>query len=193
MSFSRIPSSVLWALVVVASLAHPVSAQDQEQDQEQTIPLKIAIIDVDAIQRNAVAVKEIRSQIGKYRSAFQADIQKEETELRNANQELARQRTILSPEAFAEERRKFEQRLITVQQKVQLRKQELEKAQIGAMRQVQAALNEIITGIAKERKLTLILRENQVVLSATALKITDEVLARLDQKLPSISVPEPGK
>lgn len=183
----RIPLSVLSALAVWAFLTFPVAAQEQEAQ------LKIAIIDIDAIKRNAAVVKDIRSQIGTYRSAFQAEIQKEETELRNSNQVLARQRTILSPEAFAVERRKFEQRVVLVQRKVQQRKQELEKAQGTAMRTVLAALNEIITGIASERNLTLILRANQVILSAPSLNISKEVLERLDNMLPSLAIAEPGK
>ena len=171
-----------WFLLGVLFLfvAYPAAAQDE--------PIKIAIIDIEAIRLHAAVVKDIRSQIVKFREGFQATIQKEEEELRNANQELARKRAILSPEAFSEERRKFEQRLANVQRMVQTRKQDLDKAQGDAMSKVEGVLNGIVLELAKERGLNLILRKNQTVLGAKALHITKEVLVRLDKKLPSLKL-----
>ena len=159
-------------------MALPAAAQEE--------PIKIAIIDIDAIRLHAAVVKDIRSQIVKFRKVYQATIQKEEEELRNANQELARKRSILSPEAFSEERRKFETHLADVQRMVQTRKQDLEKAQGDAMSKVEGVLNGIVLDLAKEKGLNLILRKNQTVLGAKSLHITKEVLQRLDKKLPSL-------
>ena len=64
--------------------------------------IKIGVIDINMIIRDAKAFNSIREQISKYKEVYQAEIQKEEEALRNANQELARQRTLLSAEAFAE-------------------------------------------------------------------------------------------
>ena len=111
------------AMVLIVAL--PAAAQDK--------PIKIAIIDIEAIRLHAAVVKDIRSQIVKFRNVYQATIQKEEEELRAAEQELARKRAILAPEAFSEERRKWEQRLAGVQRMVQARRQDLDKAQGDAM------------------------------------------------------------
>ena len=165
-------------MVLFAAL--PAAAQDK--------PINLAIIDIDAIRLHAAVVKDIRSQIVEFRKIFQAIIQKEEEALRNANQELARKRAILSPEAFAEERRKFEERLAEVQRMVQTRKQDLDKAQGDAMSKVEGILNGIVLEMAKEKGLDLILRKNQTVLGAKSLHVTKEVLERLDKKLPSLKL-----
>lgn len=173
--FSRL---LLCAMVLFVAL--PADAQNA--------PIKIAIIDIEAIRLHAAVVKDIRSQIVKYRKVYQAMIQKEEEELRNANQELARKRAILSPEAFSEERRKWEQRLADVQRMVQTRKQDLDKAQGEAMSKVEGVLNGIVLELAEEKGLNLILGKNQTVLAAKSLHITKEVLKRLDKKLPSLKL-----
>ncbi|MDP6786047.1 MAG: OmpH family outer membrane protein [Rhodospirillales bacterium] len=169
----------------------PVAAQ--EPARVGTLRVKMAVIDMNAVRRNAAAVKDIRIQVEKFRAAFQAEIKKEEEELRTANQELGRQRAILSPEAFTEERRKFDQRLAGVQRKVQQRKQNLDKALNDAMFEVQKSLNKIVVELAKEHSLTLVLRKEQTVLVAKPLNITEVVLQRLDSAMPTIKVPEPGK
>ena len=181
---------MICALLLTATV-EPGMAQDTVR--EGTIRVKIAVIDMNEVRRNAVAVKDIRVQVEKFRVQFQDEITKEEEELRTSNQELGRQRAILSPEAFADERRKFEQRLAGVQRKVQQRKQNLDKALNDAMFIVQKSLNKIVVDIAKENNLTLVLRKEQTVLVATPLNITGVVLQRLDQAMPTVKVSEPGK
>lgn len=156
-------------------------------------PLKISVINVDFILRNAKSVKVIREKIGKYRKTFQEEIQKEEEALRNANQELARQRTLLSAEAFAGKRRDFEKRVSQVQRLVQERKLNLDRAQGQAMGKVQDVLNTIITKLSEERDISLILRREQTILAVKEMEITDVVLERLDKELPTVKVAAPVK
>ncbi len=184
--------STLCALVILASLTGPAGAQQPEADKDVITLLNMAVIDTEVIRRNSRAFKDIGAQIAKYRKAIQADIQKEEEALRSANEELARKRAILAPETFAEERRQFEDRLLQVQRTVQKRKKGLERVGLEALKKVEAVLNKIITEVAKEQSLGLILRKNQTVLVAKELDITPHVLKRLDTALPTLKVSDPG-
>ncbi|NQU57652.1 MAG: OmpH family outer membrane protein [Rhodospirillales bacterium] len=161
--------------------------------QEASTGIKVAVIDINVILRDAAAFKSIRQQIGVYRNTFQGEIQKEEETLRNGNQELARQRTLLSAEAFAEKRREFEAKVVAVQRLVQQRKKNLDKSQSEAMRQIQDVLNVIVTAISEEQNISLILRKDQTVLATMPLQITKQVLERLDVKMPTIVVSDPSK
>ena len=153
----------------------------------------MAILDLDAIRRQSVAVNDIRTQINNYRKGFQADIQKEEDALRTANQELAKKRTILSPEAFAKERRQFEQKVVEVQKLVQRRKFDLDQAQAQAMVVVEKKLNGIIANVAQARGVSVVLRRNQTILVARSLDITEIVLKQLNDELKKVAVAQPGK
>lgn len=157
------------------------------------VRVKIAILDVDRIRAEAAALKDLRAQIEKYRNVYKTEIQKEEDDLRKANDELVRKRSVLSPEAFEDERRKFEQRFVDVQRKVQQRRQALEKSGRTSEGTVQKALNDVVAQVAQENQLTLILRNDQVVFLATDLDITSVVLERLNKKMPSVKVPDPSK
>lgn len=161
--------------------------------QETESGIKISVINIDFIIRNGLAFKSIREQIGKFREVFQGQIQKEEETLRTANQELDSQKTILSTEAFTDKRREFEKQLVEVQRQVQLRKGNLERVQEDAIGQIQKVLNEIVTAMANEQGISLILRQDQVVMAGPKLQITQQVLDRLDAQMPSIKVAEPAK
>lgn len=183
----RLTTSLLAAVFAVILIAGPARAADPKAGATP-IQVKVAIIDMERVTRQAAVTKDIRNQLRDLRSGFQSNIQKEEEELRTANQELARKRSLLSPEAFAEERRKFEQRLMEVQRKIQKRKHELETAQSEGMKKVQDTVSQIVVDIANQEALTLILRSDQVVFWARALDITGEVLKRLDKKLPALKL-----
>jgi Skp family chaperone for outer membrane proteins len=179
------------ALLALAIVSTPARAQ-QPPAPSEPVALRIGVIDIDQIRREATSVKDARDQIATYHNTIQAEIQKEENELREANQELARQRTILSPDAFNEERRKFEGRLVEVQRKVQERRQELDDIQNDIMRRMNEAMAEVVVELAQEQGFGLILRLDQSVFAGQPLLITQTVLERLNKKLPSIKVAEPA-
>ncbi len=176
--------AILMAALCFASAAIPASAQGLSG---------IAVIDVQRLQRDSAASKSIKGQIEKQRAAYQQQITKQENELRSAEQELNRQRTLVSPEAFNERRRQFEEKLAKLQRDVQNRKRELDKSASTALRTVEKTLTEIVQQLVEERRLSLVLVKNQVIYSAPEYEVTDEVMKRLNAKLPSVKVLPPGK
>ncbi len=188
----------LWLLALPSQAQQTTPAkkggkQAIKQGEFVEIKIPVAVLDVQAILRNAKAVKSIQKQITKFGSSFEKEIEKERAEIRTANQELARQRTILSPDAFAEKRRKFEKRVVEVQRLVQKRQRELDKTRNLAMGVVNKAYTEIVSKVANENNLAVIVRKAQTAFSVKDLDITGEILTRLDKKLPTVKVSEPGK
>jgi outer membrane protein len=178
------------ACLAVGTCGGPSLAVGQDGEEKQ-VPLNVAILDVQSVFQNAAAVKSIQVTMRTYIEAYRAGTQREEEEIRAAQQELARKRESLSEEQYEAERRKLEQRLLEAQARVQERKRGLDETQQQGMHAVQMALNSIVTEIANEQNLTLILRKEQTVLNATALEITDEVLNRLNARLPTIDIASP--
>ena len=68
----------------------------------------IAVLDIQRILRESLAAKSVRPQADKIRGKYQKEVRNQESQLRKAEQDLARQRAILSPEAYAQKRRKFD-------------------------------------------------------------------------------------
>ena len=153
---------------------------------------RIAVLDIERVRRNAAAVQAIRSQLGNYLEIYRTETQKEEQQIRAAQDELAGKRTVVSTDEYAEERRQLEGRLVEAQGRVQRRRQALERVNVEAMEQVKQTLEGIVAEIAREQELNIILRKDQVVFVSPIFEITDEVLRRLDQRLPSIAIADPG-
>jgi len=151
----------------------------------------IVICDVLLVLREARASQSIREQIDKQRASYQAEIAKQENELRAADQQLASQRAILAPEAFAQRRRDLEKRVGDAQQAVQGRRRSLDQAFTESMQRVEGNMIEVISEIARDKNYQVVLPKSQVVLVQTQLDITQEVLQRLNRKLTSVPVTIP--
>lgn len=178
---SRLPA--LLCLVLMCALpGAPVAAA------EPSVPLKIAILDVDRVLRSAAAVNGIHDHMRQYRDAYRDEIQQEEDAIRAAHQALGDARKELSAEAYEEQQRVLNERVSRAQAMMQDRRRMLDEARAKAMNEVQSVLNTIVAEIATEQNVTLILRKDQTVLAATQLEITDEVLRRLDTRLPAVQV-----
>lgn len=188
---TKLIAIMLAGMVISGGAEAQTKAAPQSQTLEN-VPFKVVVLNLEAIRRQAKAVRDIRDQIGEFRKTFQVEIQKEEEALRTANQELAKKRTILAPDAFAQERRQFEQRVVEVQRMVQGKKQSLDKVQADAMLKVEKKLNEIITTFAREKNISLVLRRTQTILVARAFEVTGEVLEQLDAQLAKVKVEKPG-
>ncbi|MEX0695815.1 MAG: OmpH family outer membrane protein [Rhodospirillales bacterium] len=178
---------ILFLAVAATLTASPVSAQ---APGAQGAPV-FAVLDIGKIRRDAASVKSIREQIISYQNKLQGELQKEQDALRTAQQELAKKQTLLAPEAFADERQKFEQRVVSVQQMVQERRRNLEEIQTNAMLKVEQSLNEIVASMAEKNGYDVIFRLSQVVFVKTSLDITADVLKELDKKLPTVKVEIP--
>ncbi len=158
---------------------------------EPAKPALIGILDTQKVLRESVAMRGLSQQMEARRNSFQEELRQREDELRAADQELARQRSILSAEAFTEKRSELEQQVASLQRQVQTRRKELDRVYGQAVKQVQGALVTIAQKIASERQLDLVLPKTAVVLVRNDMEITDEVVKRLNETLTEVTIPSP--
>lgn len=185
--------AVVASMTGSAAMAPPVLAQQKPAQQTSApTPLKLAIVDVARVTQSTAMTRDIARQIDTRRKQLKAEIQSGEEELRNADQELQRQRVLLSPAAFEDERKKFEGRVREMQTKVQESNQVLGRLRQLGERDFEAQLAKAMVQIANEGGYNLILRKrNVVMLNAESFDITGRVIQLIDKAVPSYKIPEP--
>ena len=184
--WTAVHTVIALAALVIAAWLQPWHHQDAAA--QKLPPAVAAVIDYQRILRDAAAARSIRDQIEARRKAYQEEISKEEQRLHEIDKEFAKQRSVLSPEDFAEKRREFEQDVAGVQRKVQERRRELDRLSAAALNEVKEALIAIVTSIAEERGFNLVLPSSEVLFFARTLDLTEEVLAKLDARLPQVQL-----
>src|SRR5262249_51277892 len=159
--------------------------------QKSAGPLVVAIVDVQKILEESKAARTVQAALDKQRSAYQADISKQENALRSADQDLVRQRATLSADALDKKRQELEQQAAALRRDVQTKRQQLDRMFQASMDQIRSSLLQVIDEIAAERGATLVLSKTTVLLSANDYDITAEALKRLNSKLPTVAVEVP--
>lgn len=154
---------------------------------------KVGIIDVQRVMRESTAVQTLTKDVEAQRQGYQAELKKKEEALREEDQTLAKQRSVLSASAFAEKRAELEKKIVDVQREVQELRRTLDQRFGKGMAQVQAKLGEISKEIAEEKALDLILSKATVVIVKPELEITKDAIDRLNGQLPKVELPLAGQ
>jgi outer membrane protein len=178
------PLRLLAALAVVAV----VLIGTPPPVQAQNAPIVIAVVDLQVILRDSKAAAGARAAIDKQSKAFQADITKQESSLQSEGQQLEQQRASMTAEDFRKKSEQFQQKVNAARQSAAQRRQQLQQMEIGAMNQVQTALNATVADVAKGRSISLVLIKGTVLYNLPAFDITTEVLQKLDARLPSVQL-----
>lgn len=175
---------------VIAMISLVFAAMGFTEARSQALPeSRIAIVDYQLIQKNSTAMADIQTQIEERRLLYQEEISGQEKELRANDQELVRQRSVLTAEAFALKRREFEAKVAKVQRQVQDRKRELDQAYEYGMNQVQLVINDIIAELSRQKNFNLVLSRQQIVFSVNSINISADIIQILNERLPLVEVP----
>jgi len=150
--------------------------------------LSILVVDVQSLLQNSKSAKMVRQQIEQKRAEYAKEISQEEQTLRQERDALQRQQSSLSAEQLNQKGREFQQKVNELDKSVQGKRQALERSNAEALEKIQGAMLKIITELAKDRKANLVFQRSELVLFDQVFDVTDEVLQKLDEQLPTLTV-----
>ncbi|MDP6706125.1 MAG: OmpH family outer membrane protein [Alphaproteobacteria bacterium] len=179
---------VITGLVLGALALVPAAGAEAAEKLPEPV---IAVLDSQRVLRDSKAGRDIRRQIDAYRKAYQAEIKAEEAKLRQIEDKLKRQRAVLAPDIFEKRRREFEQRVISLQRRVQDRTRALDRAFDSAMRELRKPLIPLVRDLTRRSGYNLVVDNSQVLMALKGRDITESVIAQLDKRISSMKVPEP--
>lgn len=197
MSVTRAGLAPLSAFLVLCGLVG--SANAQQPTPPAPVPgavttatgtsgLNVLVVDVQSLLQNSKSAKMVRQQIEAKRAEYAKEIQRQEEALRKERDTLQRQQSQLTPQALSQKGREFQQKVNDLDKSVQGKRQALEHSNAEALEKIQQAMLKIITEIAKTRKANLVFQRSELVLFDQGFDITDEVLQKLDEELPTLAV-----
>jgi len=167
----------LISFIVSLDLPSPALAEEE-----------ISVVDMQMVMEKSQAAIDVRDQIKTKRDEYQAKITKQEDQLRNEEEKLSEQKTTLSPEAFEEARKKFKDKVLKAQRDVQSMRTKLDNSLNKSMGEVQKVILGIIVDLSKERGFKVSIPVSQILFADNKLDITNEVIERLNKKLPHTEV-----
>ena len=191
--------SVMRAAVAPLLISFVLGAGVAQAQAQQTPPapatapaspttLNILVVDVQSLLQNSKSAKMVRQQIEQKRAEYAKEISQEEQTLRQERDALQRQQSSLSAEQLNQKGRDFQAKVNELDKSVQGKRQALERSNAEALEKIQGAMLKIITELAKDRKANLVFQRSELVLFDQVFDVTDEVLQKLDEQLPTLTV-----
>jgi len=150
--------------------------------------LQVMVVDVQALLQNSKAAKMVRDQIEAKRADYAKEISHQEEALRQERDTLQRQQASLSAEQLNAKGREFQAKVNELDRDVQAKRQALERSNADALQKIQDVMVKIISDIAKERKANLVFQRSELVLFDQGFDVTDQVLQKLDEQMPTLTV-----
>jgi outer membrane protein len=158
-------------------------------------PPTVAVVDMQRVLVESAAGKSIQSQLDTERRKIRDQITRMQDELKSQQNQFIRTRSVMAPEAANEQQQQLQRKEADAQRTLQERQEAFQKGESDAVNVVGDNMRGIVQQIAAERHLGMVLRKEVVISMADKnMDITDDVVQRLNTKLPSVTVtiPAPG-
>ncbi len=175
------------ALVIFATSAQAADAPAAAAPAASAPQPKIAVVDIQRIMKDSLAAKDLKAQLESQRNQYQADIKTKEDKLKKEEEDLAKQKNVLAKDALTAKQKAFVDDINAVRKDVQEKRVKLDNGYKNALNEIQKVVQDIINDLAKEKGFNLAIPTSQLVFAHKDFDISDEVLNRLNKKLPKLS------
>lgn len=173
------------ALTLSAAFATPAVAQ-------RLSPAAVAVVDTDRILRECTACRAAQTQLQSQITQLQQRQQTLGQPLQTEAQQLQQQVNALQgkqPDAGLTQRiQALQTRQNQANEELQRGEQNIRSIQANVLQQINAKLGPIINTVMTSRGAALVVDRGSVLAATPAVDVTNDVLAQLNQQLPSVSV-----
>jgi outer membrane protein len=155
------------------------------QSAENNKVLKLGMVDVTKVTQGSSLAKDIARKVDTTRRKFMNEIKSEESSLRKLDGELQKKRIILSPDAFADEKRKFTRKRSALNKMVQGRNQRLLEFKRNSDVFWNTSMKKAVTDVVNKHGYNLVFRYSPelILVRPNSIDITNLVLDQLNKNV----------
>lgn len=143
---------------------------------------RIGLIDLDGVLRASEGAARVRDLLDEQRRGFQREFATREAALQETERKLVANRVDLDEAEFSRQLAEFEASVTQIQKEIQFRREAIDVAFQEAQSRLRNLAIQIVTELAQERKLDLVLVRESALIFLPSLNLSDEVLRRLDER-----------
>ncbi len=161
---------VLITLASLVAISAPVHAQVQ-----------LGVVNMQKALFSTAAGKKVKTELDGELEKRNKDLQKKEGDLKKMKEDLDKKKSVLSEDALSKKSAEFDEEMFKYRDTFQKNQMELQKKQNELLAPILEKMKKAIEKVAKDKKLNLVLENNQMVLFVEkTLEITDDVVKEFD-------------
>ena len=150
--------------------------------------VKIAVIDMQKILNESVAYQGVVEQFENIRRKHRNKMTKLEDEIRDSENNLFKQKNIISKESYAEKVQELSKRINEIKAQKNNDVKRFEVSFEKATNKIQKALIDVLSSMASNMNLDLVMAKSQVLLVGNNIDLTDIAVKELNKVLPKVKL-----
>ena len=149
--------------------------------------LKIVFVDMDKIIATSNAGKKIQDSLDKFANKENQKFDKTESELKKKEQEILKQKNIISKEELDKKVKSFQEELTKLRNdKVNFNRSIIKKNKEATNKMVNA-INKILTKYAADNSVSLIIQKKNIIIGKSDMDITTQILKEFNNQVKSVN------
>lgn len=148
----------------------------------------IAVLDVMKLLKESKAAISMKEQLNKVAKTYTDEEKTKATEIQKKEEEILRQKSTLTPEAFSDRKNAFEKIVIDFNRERDKKRKALAKAERAAVEKIEVAVEKIVQNMISSGEVTIVVRKTAVILSKSDIDITSNVVEKLNKEISTIDV-----
>ncbi len=162
--------------------------QAKKENNSSAFNATIGVVDMKKILAQSKAYQSLVDQFENVRRKQRNTITKQEDAIRDEESELVKKKNILSKEVYAEKVKALNIKINELKSKQQSEGKKFEISFDRSTKKIQGALVDVLSVLANNNSLNLVLAKSQVILVGKEIDITDKAIAELNKVLPKIDL-----
>ncbi len=176
-----------WVVVGLLLLGSGCTSSSPVTEKKSASPIAIGVVDTQWLLKESKLGKQVSDTLNAFMKDRQTLIELEQKELRNLENQLLQQGSVLSQSARQQREEKFRRRMGEYQQKVANMNQEVQAKQSQLFLEFRESVDAIVEDVAQRHGLALVMEKGANTPTRyyePSLDISEEVLAELNQQNP---------
>ena len=185
---------LIYFLILSLPTLNVFSQDKTNSDEKKKITseyTKVGVVDMRKILNESTAYQGVVEQFEDIRRKQRNRMTKKEDELRDEENNLFKQKNIISKEAYSKKLKDLTNKVNLLKKETN---EEIKKYEITfekATMKIQSSLVDVLAKIANDKQLDLVLAKDQVLLVGKDIDLTDESIGKLNEILPKLKFDAP--
>ena len=169
-----------------------VSAQEAKNDakSQDAFISRVGVVDMKRILNQSKAYQSLVDQFEEKRRKQRNIITKQEDQIRDEESKLIKQKNVLSKEIYAEKVKALNLKIKQLKEKKLNEAKQFEALFEKSTNKIQGALVDVLSVIANNAQLNLVLAKSQVILVGKDIDLTEKAVVELNKVLPKVTLGE---
>jgi len=151
---------------------------------------RVGVVDMKRILNQSKAYQSLVDQFEEIRRKQRNKVTKHEDQIRDEESNLIKQKNLLSKEVYAEKAKALSLKINEIKTKQMSEGKKYEALFEKSTNKIQSALVDVLSVIANEADLNLVLAKSQVILVGKDIDITPKAVVELNKVLPKVTLGE---